>query len=105
MILIEKGILKTFLMSRTPTPVVKDSNGHGRKEPGREAVSRQSNLMVQAQKQVRYDSLISALREECKKQKKDYGLLFSDISGGFTFTGRTVPNAFNVQPLVVYKME
>ena len=46
----------------------------------------------------------SALRAECRRQNKEYGLQFEDIQGGFTFTGRTVPNAFNVQPLVVYKI-
>jgi predicted Zn-dependent protease len=48
--------------------------------------------------------LKTLLRQECKKQNKDYGLYFVEISGGFTFTARTIPNAFNVQPLVVYKI-
>ena len=39
-----------------------------------------------------------------KKQGKDFGLLFEDIDGGFTFTGRSMPNAFNVNPTVVYKI-
>ena len=60
--------------------------------------------MVEAHESVTYDSLLRALRTECQRQNKEYGLLFEDISGGFTFTGRTVPNAFNVQPLVVYKV-
>ncbi|MFM8473216.1 MAG: metallopeptidase TldD-related protein, partial [Candidatus Kapaibacterium sp.] len=80
------------------------SNGHGRRQAGYRVVSRQSNLMVEAHERIGADSLVRALRTECKKQTKEYGLLFEDISGGFTFTGRTVPNAFNVQPLVVYKI-
>jgi TldD protein len=41
---------------------------------------------------------------ECKKQGKPFGLLFKDIQGGFTFTGRTIPNAFNVLPTEVYRI-
>ena len=32
------------------------------------------------------------------------GLRFEDIQGGFTFTGRMIPNAFNVIPVMVYKV-
>ena len=39
-----------------------------------------------------------------EQQGKDYGLYFEDVQGGFTFTGRTVPNAFNVTPVVVYRI-
>src|SRR5262249_7542240 len=33
-----------------------------------------------------------------------FGLLFENIEGGFTFTSRTQPNAFNVLPNVVYRV-
>ena len=39
-----------------------------------------------------------------QKQGKEYGLYFVEIQGGFTFTNRTLPNSFNVQPLLVYKI-
>ncbi len=101
---VKDGIFKSFLLSRSPIEGFPQSNGHGRRQAGYKVVARQSNLMVQAHKTVSYDSLVRALQTECKKQNKEYGLLFEDISGGFTYTGRTVPNAFNVQPLVVYKI-
>jgi hypothetical protein len=41
---------------------------------------------------------------EMKKQNKPFGLLFDDIEGGFTLTGRTIPNAFNVLPVMVYRV-
>ena len=44
------------------------------------------------------------LMEECKKQGKEYGLLFGDISGGFTMTTRWMPQAFKVIPILVYKV-
>ncbi|MFN5867663.1 MAG: metallopeptidase TldD-related protein [Candidatus Kapaibacterium sp.] len=101
---VKDGIFTSFLMCRSPIEGFASSNGHGRRQAGYRVVARQSNLMVEAREQISLDSLSNALRAECKRQNKEYGLLFDDISGGFTFTGRTVPNAFNVQPLVVYKI-
>lgn len=101
---VEDGIFKNFLMSRSPIEGFSYSNGHGRKQPGYKAISRQSNLVVVAHKTTTIENLKDMLREECKKQGKEYGLYFETVQGGFTYTGRTVPNAFNVQPLVVYKI-
>ncbi|NQW30310.1 MAG: hypothetical protein HQ472_07355 [Ignavibacteria bacterium] len=101
---VENGVFKNFLQSRSPIEYFPVSNGHGRRQAGFKCVSRQSNLIVEASKTIPYDSLVASLRRECKKQGKEFGLLFEDIQGGFTFTGRTVPNAFNVLPLVVYKI-
>ena len=42
--------------------------------------------------------------ELIKEQNKPYGLLIDDIAGGFTLTGRGQPQAFQVEPLVVYKV-
>jgi len=101
---VEKGIFKNFLMSRSPIENFPNSNGHGRRQAGNRCVSRQSNLIVEAEQAVSPDSLRALLRLECAKQAKEYGLLFEDIEGGFTFTQRTLPNSFNVSPLVVYKI-
>jgi predicted Zn-dependent protease len=101
---VHEGIFKGFLMSRSPIEGFPNSNGHGRKQPGFSAVSRQSNLMVIAKKTKPVADLKNMLREECKKQDKEFGLYFSVVQGGFTFTGRTVPNSFNVLPLLVYKI-
>ncbi|MBM4150845.1 MAG: hypothetical protein FJ219_04270 [Ignavibacteria bacterium] len=103
-IAVEKGIFKNFLMSRSPIESFPVSNGHGRRQAGLRPVARQSNLLVLASQSVAFDSLRTLLRNECKAQNKEYGLYFVEISGGFTFTARTIPNAFNVQPLVVYKI-
>jgi predicted Zn-dependent protease len=102
--LVEEGILKTFLMSRSPTRGINKSNGHGRRQPGMRVVSRQGNLFVESSKQVSFSRLREMLIEECKKQDKEFGLLFSDISGGFTMTQRWMPQAFKVQPILVYRI-
>ena len=44
------------------------------------------------------------LLDQVKKENKPFGLLFDDIQGGFTLTQRTIPNAFNVLPIMVYRM-
>ena len=44
------------------------------------------------------------LIEEAKKQGKPYGLYFEDISSGFAVTTRSSPQAFQVIPLVVWRV-
>lgn len=101
---VEDGILKNFLMSRTPLAEFQQSNGHGRSQIGKIPVSRQSNLIVEAQKIYTEKELRKKLIAECKKQKKSYGLYFKEVIGGFTQTSRYSPNVFNVTPTLVYKV-
>ncbi|HTP68026.1 MAG TPA: metallopeptidase TldD-related protein [Dongiaceae bacterium] len=102
--LVDHGILKNFEMSRSPLKDFPHSNGHGRRQLGAEPVSRQGNLIVESSKKVTNDQLRAKLIELIKEQNKPYGLLIDDIAGGFTFTGRGQPQAFQVEPLVVYKV-
>ena len=101
---VENGVLKTFLMSRSPIKGFDHSNGHGRRQPGLEVVSRQSNLLVQSSKAVPETELRRLLKEEIKRQNKPYGLYFQDITGGFTTTARAGLQAFKVIPVVVYRV-
>jgi TldD protein len=101
---VDKGVLKTFLMSRSPIHGFDSSNSHGRRQPGYEVVSRQSNLIVQSTKAVSDAQLHNMLVDEIKRQGKPYGLYFADITGGFTTTGRNGLQAFKVIPLVVYRV-
>jgi TldD protein len=101
---VDKGVLKTFLLDRAPLKSFPKSNGHGRAEPGFLPVSRQSNLQVESSKSVSREQLMDQLRDEARRQGKPFGLLFDNIEGGFTTTGRGSPNAFNVLPNVVYRI-
>jgi predicted Zn-dependent protease len=103
-IAVNDGVLNAFLMSRTPIEGFPNSNGHGRAQPGFTPVARQSNLLVLDSKPVSRDRLKVLLVEQIKAQGKPFGLLFDDIQGGFTITGRTIPNAFNVLPVMVYRI-
>jgi predicted Zn-dependent protease len=101
---VDKGILKTFLVDRAPVKGFARSNGHGRAEAGFVPVSRQSNLAVESSRSVSTEKLLDMLRDEARKQAKPFGLLFDNIEGGFTNTGRGSANAFNVLPNVVFKV-
>ena len=102
--LIQNGVLKTFLMSRLPIASFAASNGHGRAQTGRMPTGRQGNLIVTSTKTEPEADLKKQLIEEAKKQGKPYGLYFEDISSGFAVTTRSAPQAFQVIPLVVYRV-
>jgi len=55
--LVDRGILKTFLLSRSPVKGFPKSNGHGRRQAGMAVVSRQGNLIVDSTKQVPFARL------------------------------------------------
>jgi predicted Zn-dependent protease len=102
--LIDDGVLKTFLMSRLPIASFAESNGHGRAQMGRVPTGRQGNLIVTSTKTEPESDLRKQLIDEAKKQGKPYGLYFEDISSGFAVTTRNSPQAFQVIPLVVYRV-
>jgi predicted Zn-dependent protease len=102
--LVSDGILKGFLLSRSPTRGFSQSNGHGRRQEGRAIVSRQANLVVEPRRVVSVNELRELLRAEAKRQGKLYGLSFRDILGGFTNTQRGGPQAFKVLPILVYRV-
>jgi predicted Zn-dependent protease len=101
---VENGVLKNFLMSRMPNKYFDHSNGHGRRQPGLMATGRQGNLIVTSTNTVPDAELRKKFIEEIKKQGKPYGLYFDDIQGGFTMTERSMPQAFQVLPVMVYRV-
>jgi TldD protein len=102
--LIDDGVLKTFLMSRLPIASFSASNGHGRAQSGHVPTGRQGNLIVTSTKTESDAKLRKQLIEEAKKQGKPYGLYFEDISSGFAVTSRSSPQAFQVIPLMVWRI-
>ncbi len=102
--LIDKGKLVGFLMGRNPIEGVGESNGHGRRSPGLPPVSRQGNLVVEAARSVERSALERMLIEEIKRQERPFGMVFTDISGGFTNTSAFAPQAFKVNPVMAYRL-
>jgi len=91
-------------MSRSPIENFSNSNGHGRAEEGKQPVTRQSNLIIETSNPKSEDEIRELLIEELKDQNLEYGYLFAEVTGGFTMTGRFIPNSFNVTPTEVYKV-
>lgn len=102
--LVKDGKLVDFLMSRNPIGASPASNGHGRKQPGLDPVARQGNLVVAAARSVERADLEKLLLEEVKRQGRPYGMVFTDISGGFTNTSAFAPQAFKVNPVLAYRL-
>jgi TldD protein len=101
---VDNGILKNFFMSRMPITNFDHSNGHGRRQPGLMPTGRQGNLIVTSTKTVKDSALRQKFIDEIKRQKKPYGLYFEDIQGGFTLTTRALPQAFQVIPVMVWRV-
>jgi len=102
--LIEGGVFVGFLMSRMPIRGVARSNGHGRREPGYRAVARQANLIVDPARVATRADLDRALLDEVRRQRKPYGLRIGEVTGGYTMTQRGDPQAFLVEPVMVYRV-
>jgi TldD protein len=101
---IKDGILKSFLMSRMPIKDFQTSNGHGRAQASLMVTGRQGNLIVTSSRVTKDSELRQKLIDEIKKQAKPYGLYFEDIQGGFTLTQRAMPQAFQVLPVLVWRV-
>jgi len=101
---VDNGILKAFLMSRTPVKDFPNSNGHGRAQAGLHPVARQSNLIVESSNPLSDKELRKMLIKECKRQNKEYGYYFKEVVGGFTLTNIYTPNVFNIIPTEVYRI-
>jgi TldD protein len=101
---VKDGVLKNFLMGRLPVKNFSNSNGHGRAQAGQIPVGRQGNLIVSSSKTLTDAQLRARFLEEIKKQGKSYGLYFEDIQGGFTLTTRAFPQAFQVLPVMVWRV-
>lgn len=101
---VKDGVLKNFLMGRLPVKNFSTSNGHGRAQAGLMPVGRQGNLIVTSSKTIPDAQLRARFVEEIKKQGKPYGLYFEDIQGGFTLTSTELPQAFQVLPVMVWRV-
>lgn len=103
--LVDKGILRSYLMSRTPVKGAPRSNAHGRSEGTLDPIGRMANTIVKSDKRVPYARLKEMLLAEIRRQKKAFGLIIADISGGQTNTTTYDFQAFKGMPRIVYKVD
>jgi TldD protein len=104
-VMVENGVLRSFLMSRAPVSGFAHSNGHGRSAPGRDPVARMSNLIVESSRTLSAVKLKEALIAEARRQEKPFGLIIRDVTGGNTDTSGYAYQAFKGQPRLVYKVD
>ena len=102
--IVKNGKLTSFLMSRSPIEGFPNSNGHGRGMIQLNTFTRQSNTIVESTNPKSEKELRAMLIEQLKKEGKEFGYLMDQVAGGFTTTGRYMPNAFNVTPYLVYRI-
>ncbi|MBD9149707.1 MAG: hypothetical protein EGQ14_02650 [Spirochaetia bacterium] len=102
--LVEKGVLKNFLMSSSPIKNFPASNGHGRGNHYFRPVARMAVTRALAEQTVTYDELEKKFLQEIKRQNKPYGFMIEDLSGGFTMTATYNPQAFKLEPTLMYRV-
>lgn len=104
-VLVENGVLKNFLLSRTPVKGFQVSNGHGRASYGQAPMARMSNTIIESAKEYPREKLKELLIEEVKRQNKPFGLIIKSMEGGETNTSSYNFQAFRGTPLVLYKVD
>jgi TldD protein len=102
--LIEGGVLRGFLMGRTPLNQFLQSNGHGRRQEGHAPEARQANLVAHPSRALSPEDLRAMLRAEARRQGKSYGLAIQDISGGLTRPGAGSGQGFSLRPTMTYRV-
>jgi TldD protein len=103
--LVDHGVLRNYLKSRTPVKGAPQSNGHGRAEGTLDPIGRMGNTIVRSDRRVPYAKLKELLLEEIRRQKKSFGLIIADISGGQTNTTTYDFQAFKGMPRIVYRVD
>jgi predicted Zn-dependent protease len=101
---VKDGILRGFLMTRTPIDGFYQSTGHARADLGFDVDSRQSNLIIETSNPKSDAELRRLLIDEAIAQGKEYGFFFKTVSGGLTQVSAMATNSFSVNPLEVYRI-
>jgi TldD protein len=102
--LVEDGILRDFLRSRTPVEGLTLSNGHGRHAYFEDPMARMSNLFVESNDGLDEEQLVERLVDEVRRQKRPFGLYIAKVEGGETSTSRYDLQAFSGTPVLVHKV-
>lgn len=103
-LLVDDGVFVGFLTSRSPIPGFPTSNGHGRRSTGNPPVARMGSTIIESSRTFPEERLREMLLEQVRRQGLAYGYIVDDIDGGFTLTGRTMPNAFNVRANTTWRV-
>lgn len=103
--LVERGVLREFLLSRWPVKGFSRSNGHGRSDPYRHPSGRMANLIVEAHAAVPKDELVKRLMALARKQGKPYGFYLAGSFGGENPNYREAAQTLEVRPRLIYRID
>jgi len=104
-VLVEGGVLRTYLLSRRPVRPFARSNGHGRAQGIQAPVARMGNLVVTSTRTFPLPELRRMLLDEARRQGKPYAYVIRDITGGNTNTASFGYQAFKGTPRLVTRVE
>ena len=106
-VLVEDGILRGFLQSRTPTPESSRSNGHGRHDGLQPPMARMANFVVEPRPGTaqRRSALEEQLVAIAKQQGRRYAVIIERISAGETSTAAYDFQVFKGEPAEVYMLD
>ncbi|SME97797.1 TldD/PmbA family protein [Pseudobacteriovorax antillogorgiicola] len=86
-LLVEKGVLKGFLTTRSPIKKTRHrSNGHARNHFHERPISRMGNLVIESHDGKDWAELKEQLIQLVKKKKAPYGFILLEVEGGETET-------------------
>ena len=100
-VLVDDGVLKTYYMSRIPTPRLSGTNGHMRGDQGSAG-----NVFVKSVKTLNREQLKQKLLELAKEEDLDYGLLVDELdeTGGRGFGGSDGAGVSLPAPVAVWRV-
>jgi len=110
--LVEKGVLKTLLMSRRPRKEITRSNGHGRSAVTGNVGAQISNLLVSTENGTSVKELEKQMIEFCKDEGLPFGLIIETVDNpGITGVDRETAlfsrasgSSAITQPVMVYRV-
>ncbi len=101
LVMIEKGVLKNFYLSRKPYKNFRRSNGHGRGSFYAQPVSRPGTVIVQSSREFPIKKLRKMLIKLAKEQGRKYAYILKSFRGY-----SQVRNAiYTVKPKFVYRID
>ncbi|MCA9582312.1 MAG: TldD/PmbA family protein, partial [Myxococcales bacterium] len=100
--LVEDGILRAFLMSRSTAQGLTKSNGHGRHERFEDPMARMANLIVTTDNGLSEDELRENLLRETRDKELPHGIIVKRALEGETRTDHYDFQAFKGVPTSVW---
>lgn len=103
--LVKDGVLKGLLLSRHPVIGFPRSNGHGRAFPGYWPTGSPGTLILRPEGGLSEETLLSLLREECRRRGKPYGLWVRKLRTYSQYQGTGGQGSIRVMPGLLYLVD